>query len=640
MKRMLSGKITLLFFVLATLSLVKAQTLPTATSSLFSGSGNCAACHRAGGGAFTTAANEDISPAALWPSSMMAHSARDPLWQAKVSAEVAVHPALQAVIEDKCTTCHMPQGKTAALHDGAAHFTFAAGLSDPLSLDGVSCTLCHQIQPDNLGSASSFSGGYHITAAHDIFGPYNAPVTTPMFNQSGFTPLFAAHVHSSTLCATCHTLYTPFIDNNGQVAGYFPEQTPYLEWLNSSYPAEGSECQSCHMPASPEAMKIAAAPPWLSTRRSPVWRHDFTGANLFMQRLISTNAGEIGSPASEAGLAASMERTSRFLQETIALSTESYMGAESLYVGVKVTNHAGHKFPTGFPSRRAWLHLRVTDGMGNVIFESGDWDAHGEIRGLDAECEPHYTRITMPDQVQVYESVMQDVDGKVTHTLLRGAQYRKDNRLPPRGFLKAAAGYDEIAIAGEAATDPDFNVDATGMEGSGSDYLLYGIPISGEGARFTVSVELVYQSVTPGFAADLFTRQTREAARLQIYYDAAGNAPVSLRKVTFQVANTGINDEVVEPPDRFGLLQNYPNPFNASTTIVWNQPQAAAMSLQILNLRGETVRTLRTGYHPAGEDRQVWNGLDDSGIPLPSGLYIAALTIARHRSTLRLALLK
>lgn len=640
MKWMLSGRVISLVVTLTTHSLVMAQTLPTATSNLFSGSGNCATCHRAGNGAFLTAANEDISPATLWPVSMMAHAARDPLWQAKVSAEVAAHPALQQVIEDKCTTCHMPQGKTAAIHAGAAHFTFAAGLTDPLSLDGVSCTLCHQIQPDNPGSSGSFSGGYLITAAHDLFGPYDAPTTMPMFNQTGYMPRYAAHVHSSTLCATCHTLYTPYVDNNGQVAGYFPEQTPYLEWLNSSYPAEGKECQSCHMTASPEAMKIAAAPPWLATRRSPIWRHDFTGANLFMQRLISTNAAEIGSPGSEPGLVASMERTRQFLQESIALAAESFMGAESLFVRVKAVNLAGHKFPTGFPSRRAWLHLRVTDGLGKVIFESGDWDAQGEIPGLDAECEPHHTRITRPDQVQIYEGVMQDVDGKVTHTLLRGAQYRKDNRLPPRGFLQAAPGYDDIAIVGEAEADPDFNLDVAGIEGSGSDCILYGIPVADKGPRFTVSIELVYQTVSPRFAVDLFASSTGESVPMQKYYEAAGNSPVSLRKLTLDVTNTGTDSEVSEPPESFGLLHNYPNPFNASTTIIWNHSLTGLMSLQIVNLRGEAVRTLRAGYHAAGEYRQVWDGLDDRGTPLPSGLYIAVLTAAQRRSTLRVALLK
>jgi len=137
-----------MFVLCFTLSL-GAQSLPTETSTLFSGAGNCAQCHIAGSGVFTTQAGTDISPTTLWRSTMMANAARDPLWQAKVTAEVAEHPDLQTVIEDKCTTCHMPMGKTEAIHNGAAHFSFDDGLADPLSMDGVSCTLCHQIQKNN-----------------------------------------------------------------------------------------------------------------------------------------------------------------------------------------------------------------------------------------------------------------------------------------------------------------------------------------------------------------------------------------------------------------------------------------------------------------------------------------------------------
>jgi len=98
---------SIMFIFCLTLSL-GTQSLPTETSILFSGAGNCSLCHIAGGGAFTTQAGTDISPTTLWRSTMMANAARDPLWQAKVTAEVAEHPALQTVIEDKCTTCHRP----------------------------------------------------------------------------------------------------------------------------------------------------------------------------------------------------------------------------------------------------------------------------------------------------------------------------------------------------------------------------------------------------------------------------------------------------------------------------------------------------------------------------------------------------
>ena len=107
------------------------QSLPADTSSHFSGSGNCVMCHSAEGSTFITQSGEDISPPSLWRSTMMANAAKDPLRQAKFSAEVTAHPALQAVIEDKCTTCHAPMGRTEAVYHDAEHFSLANALADP-----------------------------------------------------------------------------------------------------------------------------------------------------------------------------------------------------------------------------------------------------------------------------------------------------------------------------------------------------------------------------------------------------------------------------------------------------------------------------------------------------------------------------
>ncbi len=125
-----------------------AQNLPTETSTLFSGSGNCASCHAPGApntSALLDSRGRDVSPVTLWRSTMMANSARDPLWRAKVSVETLLTPSLKAYIKDKCTTCHAPMGRTESIANGAAFYSIAEMESDPLAMDGVSCTVCHQI---------------------------------------------------------------------------------------------------------------------------------------------------------------------------------------------------------------------------------------------------------------------------------------------------------------------------------------------------------------------------------------------------------------------------------------------------------------------------------------------------------------
>ncbi len=125
-----------------------------------------------------------------------------------------------------------------------------------LADDGVSCTLCHQMLPDNFGKEESFSGNFVIdekTIRPDrrIFGPFVPAMAQAMRNSAGYTPEEGKHVEKAELCAICHTLYTPFLDDSGNVAGKFPEQTPYLEWLNSQYSPD-MPCQKCHCPRAQE----------------------------------------------------------------------------------------------------------------------------------------------------------------------------------------------------------------------------------------------------------------------------------------------------------------------------------------------------------------------------------------------------
>ena len=88
---------------------------------------------------------------------MMANSGRDPYWRAGVSAEIALIPSRRSEIEEKCTRCHTPMASSA--HNASnTERHWAPGKDEtsiPLSdfaLDGVSCTVCHAILPDGLGT--------------------------------------------------------------------------------------------------------------------------------------------------------------------------------------------------------------------------------------------------------------------------------------------------------------------------------------------------------------------------------------------------------------------------------------------------------------------------------------------------------
>src|SRR5262245_52422009 len=187
----------------------------------FQTSERCFACHNG----ITSPSGEDISIGLGWRTSMMANAGRDPYWMAGVRRETIDHPSAAKAIEDECTICHMPMMRYEAKIAGGEGQVFAhlppdpGQLSDQLAHDGVSCTVCHQITEDRLGTPESFVGQFNIdektaTGERKIFGPFEIEKghTTVMHSSSTFRPTQGNHVRTSELCATCHTLITKALD--------------------------------------------------------------------------------------------------------------------------------------------------------------------------------------------------------------------------------------------------------------------------------------------------------------------------------------------------------------------------------------------------------------------------------------------
>jgi uncharacterized protein (TIGR02145 family) len=74
-------------------------------------------------------------------------------------------------------------------------------------------------------------------------------------------------------------------------------------------------------------------------------------------------------------------------------------------------------------------------------------------------------------------------------------------------------------------------------------------------------------------------------------------------------------------PNEFRLVQNYPNPFNPTTSIEYNLPGQSRVTLEIFNILGQKIRTLENQIKPAGSYRIEWNGTDDAGETVTSGIY-------------------
>jgi hypothetical protein len=290
---------------------------------------------------------------------------------------------------------------------------------------------------------------------------------------------------------------------------------PYLEWLHSDYRGKQT-CQQCHMPAVNEPVAVASL---LGKPRDGVRLHTFTGANFLVEGMLGAHRDDLDVTAQTVDLAAASARILSFLQSQsarVTLGPASLAGSD-LSFSVRIENLTGHKLPTAYPSRRTWLHVVVTAADGHIVFESGKLNPDGSIVGNANDADPtrfspHYTRITQPDQVQIFEPILGDSQGHVTTGLLSATQYLKDNRILPAGFDKSTAPPD-IAVKGEAAADPDFT--------AGSCTTRYDLSTNGAAGPFHVSVEFLYQPIGYRWAHNLASYQAAEPQQFVRDYDQA-----------------------------------------------------------------------------------------------------------------------
>jgi hypothetical protein len=490
----------------------------------FRTSDRCVACHNG----LKTKEGEDISIGFAWRASIMANASRDPYWQSSVRRESIDHPSSQADIENECSTCHMPLTHFTARSEGRKAQVFShLPLSSPPSkdgaaADGVSCSVCHQVEKTGLGTPETFSGNVTFASLDNIhqrpeYGPFVVDQGHQRVMQSstaGMVPQNSDHIRDSALCGSCHTLYTKALGPQGQPIGSLPEQMPYLEWLHSDYPKRNT-CQSCHMPEVKEPVAVTAV---YGPLREGMHRHEFIGGNFLMQHMLNDYRGDLHTAALPQELIAASDRTVEFLKSQSARVTlqDAEQTSGRLSLEVHVENLTGHKLPTAYPSRRAWLHVIVQDRDGRTIFESGALNPDGSIVGNvnDADphrYEPHYQEITSPQQVEIFEPILGDAHGNVTTGLLSAVGYLKDNRLLPSGFDKQSAVKD-IAVVGNANDDPNFT-----DKGSVIRYL---VDTASARGPFHARAELWYQPIGFRWAHNLEPYRAAEPQRFVRYYES------------------------------------------------------------------------------------------------------------------------
>ena len=498
------------------------------TPDMFPLSEDCVGCHDS----IKAADGSSYSFVEDWSKSVHSQSALDPLFLTVARSEAMTLPEASDLIQSVCAACHLPMADFMAQSTGASQsYLDNAARSNhelyALYKDGDSCMICHQTTSLNVPGNESFLGSkFSLDTStpkegelRSLYGLYDLKEGGQVFmmNSLGYRSVQDKALGTATSnCAVCHTLYTDSFTVEGVPTGKkLPEQVTALEWGSSSYTS--SPCQNCHMP------EITKSGP-LSNRQVAdgtlglVRKHSFAGANAYLLRLLNDRFGSL-----DAGIAQTQENLgTKAASLTVSGKIDQNPdGSGLLSFDVAIASDVGHKFPTGFPSRRAWIHVQVLDEAGNVIFESGAFDAKGMILDNDGdlkkgEFEPHYEVIDRAGQVQIYESVMIDSNGKATTNLLQGVYFGKDNRLLPKGFDKKTANPD-CAVVGGALQDADFI--------GGSDTVRYRIVIPQGAGKVTVKVELLYQTVSYRFLENLKEHSSAEQKALEGLVQKNPNTP-------------------------------------------------------------------------------------------------------------------
>jgi 5'-nucleotidase/UDP-sugar diphosphatase len=110
--------------------------------------------------------------------------------------------------------------------------------------------------------------------------------------------------------------------------------------------------------------------------------------------------------------------------------------------------------------------------------------------------------------------------------------------------------------------------------------------------------------------------------------------------IGFPLAKISEDETGVSQPQEFQLLQNYPNPFNPETDISYNLPEDSHVKLTVYNLLGQTVKTLVDEYQSAGSKRVTWDGTDEQGNKVASGVFLYKLQAGTLTDTKKMILMK
>lgn len=285
-----------------------------------------------------------------WTKSMHAKALKDPFFTMQTKQ---VEADAGADVAKFCNTCHAP---------GAIMSGGVATAKDNDALDGITCTVCHQVVKQTAKNPGNASLAYTKGGPDGILHAQLMDPQAP--HQASGNALFG----KSEFCGACHNVTHP--------ANGLKLETTYDEWKESSYAAQGVECQNCHMGTTGSSN---APYKGVAALGGPERK------NIFAMTFIGANVGQ-GDAKTATQL---LKRAAKISIESSA--TDGIIAAgKTDKVTVNVTNiGAGHSLPTGLTEvRNMWLEIKAVDTktgkateVGKTVFGTHLNDAKGSPVG-------------------------------------------------------------------------------------------------------------------------------------------------------------------------------------------------------------------------------------------------------------------
>ncbi len=380
---------------------------------------SCRNCH-----AFENLPGDEDQPlyasTVTWQGSMMANSARDPVFWAGVAVASQDEPEGTAL----CIRCHSPK----AFLEGRGESIEQAELTED-DQQGIVCELCHRMVDEGVIGNAQYT-------VDDILGPAgNVPRRGPWDYAAGEPDpphdwAYDTYLGTSALCGTCHDVTTARtrLDDDGQPMDMlFNEQRTYREWANSRFAVEGPEfrsCQDCHMP---EVTDVVGCTQRDAEDAHPFGRrHDLAGANRFMVEVMRSLYGSAGEDVvDDEAFDFTLDRIDELLAASATLSVEAPasvdLGLGLSGLEVTVTNETGHKLPSGYSEgRQMWLEVTATYAD-QVVYRSGHFEP-----GVGVEQDP---------QLRLYQGLAEEYATGIQQHLLLNDHWIEDTRIPPAGMV-------------------------------------------------------------------------------------------------------------------------------------------------------------------------------------------------------------